>query len=321
MNILITGVAGFIGFSLSKYLLKTNKNIKIYGIDSLNHYYSPRLKKERIKNLMKFKKFKFKKINISNSKTLNEYLKNIKFELVINLAAQAGVRYSLTNPEEYVYSNQIGFFNILNFCKKKKIKLIYASSSSVYGEYKKFPTKEIQSLNPKNIYSVTKLGNELFADIFSKFYGLEVIGLRFFTVYGEWGRPDMFILKYLLTATENKKFIFYNKGNYYRDFTYIADVVKLIEPIIFKKKNFFKKHEIFNICSNRPIKLRKVYDKLKKFLLHKNLLNEKKNDLDVFKTHGSNSKILKFSKKFKFTNFDTALIKTFEWFKDHKNLL
>jgi UDP-glucuronate 4-epimerase len=199
--------------------------------------------------------------------------------------------------------------------------LIYASSSSVYGDYKKFPTQELQSLNPKNIYSATKLGNELFAEIFSNFYKLESIGLRFFTVYGEWGRPDMFILKYLQTADKNKKFIFYNKGNYYRDFTYIDDVIKLIEPIIFLKKNHFKKHEIFNVCSNKPIKMSAVYNKLKKLHIHNKLINEKKNDLDVFKTHGSNLKISKYSKNLKFTKFDIALRKTYEWFKNNKDLL
>ncbi len=321
MNILITGSAGFIGYSLSKYILDLNKNHMIFGIDNLNSYYSIKLKKKRLSILIKYKKFKFKKLDLSNKKSLEKNFKNTKIDLVINLAAQAGVRYSLTNPEEYVYSNQLGFFHVLNFCKKRKIKLIYASSSSVYGEYKKFPTKEWQSLNPKNIYSATKLSNEIFAEIFSSFYNLEIIGLRFFTVYGEWGRPDMFLLKYLKSAYQNKKFILYNKGNYYRDFTYIEDAIKLIEPIIFLKKNYFKKHEIFNVCSNRPIKISKIYEKLKKLVVHKKLLLKKKNDLDVFKTHGSNLKLLKLSKKLEFTTFNKALRKTFEWFKNHKDLL
>ena len=227
----------------------------------------------------------------------------------------------MSNPEEYVYSNQLGFFNVLNFCKNRKIKLIYASSSSVYGEYKKFPTKEWQGLNPKNIYSATKLGNEIFAEIYSKFYDLNIIGLRFFTVYGEWGRPDMFILKYLDSANKNNKFYYYNKGNYFRDFTYIEDAIKLVEPLIYSKKNNLKKHEIFNVCSNKPIKMSSVFKKLSKLHIHKKLINKEKNNLDVYKTHGSNLKILKKSKNFKFTSFDTALIKTFEWFKNHKDLL
>ena len=169
MNILITGSSGFIGFSLSKYILELSNKHKIYGIDSLNSYYSQKLKKKRTNILKKYKNFKFKKLDISNKSKINNYLKKLKLDLVINFAAQAGVRYSLSNPEEYVYSNQLGFFNILDYCRKYDVKLIYASSSSVYGDANKFPTKEKNELNPKNIYSATKLGNEIFAEIFLSF--------------------------------------------------------------------------------------------------------------------------------------------------------
>lgn len=321
MNILITGSSGFIGFSLSKYILELSNKHKIYGIDSLNSYYSQKLKRKRTNILKKYKNFKFKKLDISNKSKINNYLKRIKLDLVINFAAQAGVRYSLSNPEEYVYSNQLGFFNILDYCRKYDVKLIYASSSSVYGDANKFPTKEKNELNPKNIYSATKLGNEIFAEIFFKFYKLKIIGLRFFTVYGEWGRPDMFILKYLETAHKKKKFIYYNKGNYVRDFTYIHDVIKLIHPLIFSKKKVFEKHEIYNVCSNKPIKISKVYKKLNKIIKNKNLLNIKKNKLDSYKTHGSNKKILSLSKLFKFTKFDDALLETYEWYKKFAHLI
>ena len=196
MQILITGAAGFIGFNLSKYLLDKS-NVKIIGVDSLNTYYSKKLKKDRIEELSKYKNFAFFNLNILNKKKLEKIFKIKKINLVINLAAQAGVRYSLVKPSEFIENNVQGFYNIIEVAKKYKIKkIIYASSSSVYGDSRKFPLKETQNISPKNIYALSKKINEEMADIFSKQYNISFIGLRFFTVYGEWGRPDMFMIKY-----------------------------------------------------------------------------------------------------------------------------
>ena len=217
MKILITGCCGFIGFNISKYLL--DKGFKIFGVDNLNDYYDVKIKKERLREIKKYKNFKFNKLDISNNKQLKKvFLKN-KFNSVINLAAQAGVRYSIENPRKYLMSNTVGFYNILENSRIKSIKnLIFASSSSVYGDKSKFPIKETDNLNPKNFYGLTKKNNEEMAETYSNLYKMNICGLRFFTVYGEWGRPDMFMLKYI---NSKKKFDLFNKGEHYRDFTYI----------------------------------------------------------------------------------------------------
>ena len=210
MKILVTGCAGFIGFHLCNFYLN-RKNIIIYGIDNLNDYYSVEYKKKRLKILKKNKNFKFHKIDISNYQKLKTIFKKNKFDFVINLAAQAGVRYSITNPSEYVKSNINGFFNIIELSRIHKIKkIIYASSSSVYGEKKVFPLKENMKLAPKNIYSLSKKNNEDMAKIYSAYYGIKFVGLRFFTIYGEWGRPDMLILK-IFTAHFIKPLRMYGK--------------------------------------------------------------------------------------------------------------
>lgn len=317
MKILITGSAGFIGFSLCKELLKNKKN-RIIGIDNLNYYYSRKLKLKRNLILKKNKNYLFKKIDIASKKDL-EKIKNYNFDLIFHLAAQAGIRYSLKNPEEYVYSNQVGFFNILNFAKQKKTKLIYASSSSVYGEQKKYPLHENTTTKPINLYSATKLGNEKFAEIYSNLHNLDSIGIRLFTVFGEWGRPDMFILKYLYSNYKNKNFEYYNNGNHYRDFTYIEDVVKILKILAYKKK-FRKKHEIFNICSSKPIKISRIFNLLQKKTIHSKIIKLKKSNLDVYKTHGSNKKISRYTGFHKFTKFEIALDKTVRWFNNYKKL-
>ena len=189
-KILVTGSAGFIGYHFCEKVLK-NSNYSIYGIENLNSYYSVDLKKDRIQRLKKYKNFHFKKIDISDFKALKSfYLKN-KIDVIFNFAAQAGVRYSLVNPESYIKSNLKGFANVLDIAKIKKTKIIYASSSSVYGDQKKFPIKEEYRGEQKNLYAHTKAKNEELASLYSKKYRLPLMGLRFFTVYGEWGRPDM----------------------------------------------------------------------------------------------------------------------------------
>ena len=262
MKILITGVAGFIGFNLAKFFLETNKKIKIIGIDNLDDYYSVKLKKDRIKNINKFKNFKFIKLDVYNKKALDKLFKKNKFDYVYHLAAQAGVRYSIENPQKYYNSNIIGFTNLLEVLRKNKVKkIIYASSSSVYGDSKKFPLKENLILKPKNIYALSKKFNEDLANVYKDLYKLNILGIRFFTVFGEWGRPDMFMLKYLKNIFWKANFELYNKGNHFRDFTYIGDVVKILYLLRNLKT---KKHNVLNICSNNPIKITKIISQINK---------------------------------------------------------
>ena len=290
MKILVTGCAGFIGFHLCNSLLK--KNIEIIGVDNLNNYYSVKYKKKRLEILKKNKKFKFEKIDISNYQKLENIFKRKKFDLIVNLAAQAGVRYSITNPDKYVKSNVNGFFNLIELSRLYKIKkIIYASSSSVYGEKKIFPQTEDMQLEPKNFYSLSKKNNEDMARIYSTYYNIQFIGLRFFTIYGEWGRPDMLILKYIISKFRNKKFYLYNYGDHYRDFTYVGDAIKAINLLI--SKRFKNKNEIFNICSNNPISLKKILKRIDDTFGSPLIVRKGKEKADVYKTHGSNKKLKK----------------------------
>ena len=312
MKILITGIAGFIGFNLAKKLLKKNS---IVGIDNFDNYYSVQLKKERIRILKKNNNFKFFKIDINNQKKIKQFLKNKKFEFVIHLAAQVGVRYCETNPSKYIETNINGYYNILNNLNYKILKkIIYASSSSVYGDKKNFPIKESESLNPKNIYGLSKKFNEQISELYSK--EVDLIGLRFFTVYGEWGRPDMFFLKILKSISKNKKFYLHNNGNHYRDFTYIKDVVNIIERLIFMKSR--NNHEIFNICSQKPILIKSLVKKIEKKIDKLKLEKQPLNNLEMIKTHGNNSKVKKSIKYKKFSSIDFGLDKTIKWFQKYE---
>ena len=316
-NILITGVAGFIGYSLANYLLKSKKN-KIYGIDNLNKYYSLKLKKKRLEKL-KSKNFKFIRVDISKYKKLEKIFEDVKFDYVYHFAAQPGVRYYISNPEVYVKSNINGFFNLIDISKKKGIrKFIYSSSSSVYGESKQFPLNETSKAKPNNFYGLTKLYNEEIAQNYFKFYKFRSIGLRLFTVYGEWGRPDMFILKFMKAFKEKQKFQLYNSGDHYRDFTYIDDVIKMILKISTKN---LKKNEVFNICTGRTLYLKNIVKKLRKRKITPKIVNVIKQHGDVYKTHGTNKRILKLVGKIKFTNFDIALNRMVKWYINYGNLL
>ena len=314
MKILITGCSGFIGFHLCQKILQTKKNFKIVGVDNLNDYYSVPYKKKRLSLLKKKNNFTFHKIDISNYKEFKKIFSKNKFDFVINLAAQAGVRYSITNPKEYIDSNISGFFNIAELCRVHSVKKIYyASSSSVYGEKKNFPLIESEKTNPKNVYSLSKKNNEEIAEIYSNYYNLQFIGFRFFTIYGEWGRPDMLILRYILDYLNKKIFYLNNYGDHYRDFTYVDDAVQNI-LIIFKKK-IKKKHEIYNICSNKPVSIKFILEKISLAFGKPKIVKRSKQIADVYKTHGSNLKISKITKFKKYTEINKGLDNVINWAK------
>jgi len=309
-NILVTGSSGFIGFHVCKYFLK--KKINVIGIDNHNNYYDNKLKLSRCKKLLVSKKFKFVKLDIKNQKNLLRICKIYKPKVIIHLAAQPGVRYSFVNPQAYIDSNITGFTNILECMKKMDLKnLIYASSSSVYGNCKKFPFKENLALKPLNFYGQTKLMNEKIAEIYNKNFNLNMIGLRLFTVYGPFGRPDMFIPKVIKNIKLNNNIYLYNKGKHIRDFTYVEDVAEIIFKLHTKiKKNKFK-NEILNICGGSKIPLKKLIYLIKKITKKKIKVKLKSFQKgDMYKTHGNNSLLIKRVGNYKFTNLKDGLLKT-----------
>lgn len=261
-TILVTGAAGFIGSFLSKRLLESGK--QVIGIDNLNDYYDVNLKKARLQNLNTFEKFKFEKVDISDKESVIKIFMEYNPTIVINLAAQAGVRYSLENPDAYIQSNIIGFYNILEACRNYPVNhLIYASSSSVYGSNKKVPFEETDKVdNPVSLYAATKKSNELLAHTYSHLYNIPATGLRFFTVYGPMGRPDMAYFGFADKYFSNDSISIYNNGDFendlYRDFTYIDDIVEGIVQLLLKqpeKTSEKAPHRVLNIGNNNPIKL------------------------------------------------------------------
>ncbi|MGE6821321.1 NAD-dependent epimerase/dehydratase family protein [Pseudomonas soli] len=253
MKILITGAAGFIGHALIKALSASAE--QLVGIDNLNDYYDVRLKEARLKDLEGIENFTFIRADLVDSLAIESVFSSYQFDCVINLAAQAGVRYSLDNPMAYVQSNVVGFLNILEGCRNHGVpRLLYASSSSVYGLSKEVPFSTAQSVDhPISLYAATKKSNELMAHTYSHLYGIQTIGLRFFTVYGPWGRPDMAMFKFTKAILEGRSIDVYNHGALSRDFTYIDDIISGMLRLL--EKQDLDACAVFNIGHGSPVNL------------------------------------------------------------------
>ena len=324
MNILLTGYAGFIGFHLTLSLIKDKSIKNIYGLDNLNKYYDINLKKNRLKLLRiadsqnKLIEFNF---DIKNDKKLNNAFKKIKIDVVINLAAQAGVRYSFINPKSYIDTNIVGFFNILELVKNKKIlKLIFASTSSSYGSQSITPYREdLMNNTPLQLYAATKISNEVMAHSYSHLYGFKSIGLRFFTVYGPYGRPDMAIYKFTDAIYKNKKIDLYGSGKMLRDCTYVDDIViGIIKTLKNKTTSRDYNHNIYNIGYGNPVTVKTILKEIEKNTNKKaNIRIIPKHNSEMDTTYCSN---IKFNKKFNFkakTDINVGLKKFNDWYKSY----
>lgn len=337
-KILITGVAGFIGANLARVILEQFSEIKILGLDNLNDYYDVMLKKYRLEKLKKYSNFTFKKCNIANKEELTELFKEFCPDIVVNLAAQAGVRYSIINPDAYIESNIIGFYNLLELCRhsydngKTGVKhFVYASSSSVYGCNKKIPYSIDDRVDsPVSLYAATKKTDEVICHAYSKLYGIPSTGLRFFTVYGPAGRPDMAYFGFTNKLVNNEIIKIFNYGNCKRDFTYIDDIVKGIISVIQhapEKNENGVPYKIYNIGNNKPENLLDfvtiLQEELKTsgilpgdydFEIHKELVPMQPGDVEI-----TYADVTELEKDFGFkpnTELRTGLRKFAEWYRN-----
>ena len=337
MKILVTGVAGFIGYHLVKNLIEDNH--EVIGLDNINDYYSTNLKFDRLKELGidkiraedfislissgLFQNFKFIRMNLEDRENLPKLFKNQKFDVVCNLAAQAGVRYSIENPETYVDSNIVGFLNILECCRNHNIKkLVYASSSSVYGDNEKIPFEETDYTDkPISLYAASKKSNELMAHTYSHLFKLNTIGLRFFTVYGSWGRPDMAYYLFADAISKDKAIKVFNNGDLCRDFTHIDDIVIGIKSAMLLDSSTKKLYELYNIGNNNAVVLTKFIEIIEKYLDKKAIKKMvPMQDGDVKKTWASISKI---KKDYNFQNnvsLDNGIEEFINWFKSYHSI-
>ena len=332
MNIIVTGSVGFVGFSLSIALLKRGNSV--IGVDNHNDYYDPKLKDARLERLKKYSNYQHYKVDLSDRQDLEEIFKNHKIQKVVNLAAQAGVRYSMQNPLAYIKSNIVGFAHILENCRQYKVEhLVYASTSSVYGANTQMPFSEHDSVNhPLSVYAASKKSNELMAHTYSYLYQLPTTGLRFFTVYGPWGRPDMALFKFTKNILEEKPIDVFNNGKHTRDFTYIDDIVesaiKILDNPATSNINWNSNKpdpasskapwRVYNIGSNRPVQLMDYIDALEKALGKKaqiNLLPLQPGDVPDTHANVDNLK-----EKFNYkpsTSVIEGVSKFVEWYKNY----
>jgi UDP-glucuronate 4-epimerase len=335
MNILITGAAGFIGFHLSVRLL--SQSFKIIGIDNINDYYDPKLKQSRLEVLGKYNNFNFHKLDIKDKEAVDNIFKAYQPTYVIHLAAQAGVRYSIEHPYAYVDSNLIGFMNMLEACRSYPVEhLLYASSSSVYGGNKVVPFSTNHNVDhPVSLYAATKKSNELMAHTYSHLYGIPTTGLRFFTVYGPYGRPDMAYFSFTKDILEGKPIKVFNHGNMERDFTYIDDIVegivKLIDkaPIASKEwdeskddlSTSFAPYKIYNIGNNNPVQLMRFVNALESALgkeAEKIYMDMQPGD--VLRTYADVSDLERDINFKPSTSIEDGLKKFVEWYKEYYGL-
>ena len=314
--ILITGCAGFIGYHLSIFYLKCGK--QVLGIDNINNYYSKELKLKRLNKLKKFKKFKFFLIDLKNKQSLKK-IKKYRIKFIVHLAGQAGVRYSIVNPLSYVDNNIKAYINLLEFFKNHRhlVSILYASSSSIYGDKK----SKIKNYNIKSIYAASKKTMEFISDVYCNIYKLKFVGMRFFTVYGPYGRPDMSIYKFFNNILEDKKIDIYNYGNHKRSFTYIDDIILNINKIVKNSdKNKYKKdsivYNIGNPVSVSLFKLIKIIETVLSKKIKKNLMPFQMGDVLKTKAYiGKEENRLDF--KFK-VNIEEGIKKFANWFLNER---
>ena len=335
MKILVTGAAGFIGFHICLKLV--NLGHEVFGIDNINDYYDPKLKFDRLNVLgfsqletkifsnviqsNKFKNLRFSRTDLVDDKKINSLFKQEQFEVVCNLAAQAGVRYSIENPKAYIDSNISGFLNILEGCRNHKVKhLVYASSSSVYGENKKVPFETTDNVDqPISLYAATKKSNELMAHTYGHLYQFKTTGLRFFTVYGPWGRPDMAYYLFAEAIYNNKPIKVFNNGEMERDFTYIDDVVNGVTKIIEKNIENREHYKIYNIGNNKTESLNDFIMTIEEAIgkdATKQMYPMQKGD--VPKTFADINELIKDYKYSPSTNIKSGIQSFINWFKAYK---
>jgi UDP-glucuronate 4-epimerase len=335
MKILVTGAAGFIGFHLSQHLLRNGH--EVVGIDNLNDYYDVRLKEDRLEVLIKSEYFTFLKADLKDKPVIDEIFKTNGFDYVINLAAQAGVRYSIENPYAYVDSNLIGFMNILEACRHHPVKhLLYASSSSVYGGNRVAPFSTNHNVDhPVSLYAATKKSNELMAHTYSHLYGIPTTGLRFFTVYGPWGRPDMAYFSFTRDILAGRSIQVFNHGKMERDFTYIDDIVEGIYKLIDKApqvnvnwderrddlSSSFAPYKIYNIGNNQPVQLMEFIQTLESALglqVEKEYMDMQPGD--VLRTYADISDLEKNINFSPSTGIEEGLNRFVEWYRNYYKL-